>query len=522
MTRIAFRKATALAAAACAVLFTTAAQPQEPPRTGLGDRLYPALGDPRIHVGAYDITLDYHGNDKPLDAVTRMEARAVTGFDRFHLDFTHGTVRKVTVDGRPAAFRTTGEWLEITPGHHVEAGRPLRITVTHTSDPSGTDGQGGWVRTADGLALANQAVAAHHVFPCNDHPSDKAFFTFRITTPKGITAVAGGLPAGRPASGGTARAATTTWTYTTAHPVATELAQVSIGRSTVLHRTGPHGLPMRDVVPTADRTVLADRLALTPAQLSWMEGQVGPFPFETYGVLAVNTATGFELETQTLSLFERRLLVAPVAYVAPLMIHELAHQWFGDSVTPAAWSDVWLNEGHATWYEWRYRGEKKYGDSLDAQAKRAYQIDALARAAYGPPARPKVPPAGSKLGIFRENVYGGGALVLYALRHEIGDHAFRELERAWVTEHRDGNVTTHDFVALASRVAGRDLSGFLNGWLYGAKPPAMPGHPDWKPLTKLPVATALPGSPGAATRPGGRPAGRAQRPAPAVPAPVRR
>ncbi len=479
-----FRRATAVAAATTAVLFLTAAQSRDAPPIGRGDRLYPMLGDPAYNISAYDISLDYRGNDRPLDAVTRIDARAVTGLDRFHLDFSHGTVRSVTVDGQPAAFHSEREWLMITPKHRIRAGRPMRITVTHTSDPGGPADQGGWVRTTDGLAMANQADVAHHVFPCQDHPSDKALFTFRITAPDGLTAIAGGLPVGAPRRN---RGGTETWTYRSAHPVATELTQVSIGRSVVLHRTGPGGLALRDVVPAGDRARLAARLAMTPGQMAWMEKQVGRYPFETYGILGVDSSTGFELETQTLSMFERRLLVAPEALVAPLMVHELAHQWFGDSVTPATWSDVWLNEGHATWYEWRYRAEKKYGDSLEAQARRAYEVDDLARAAYGPPALPKAPTAG-KLGIFRENVYGGGALVLYALRHRIGDAAFQRLEHAWVTLYRDRNAGTADFVTLASRIAGHDLRGFLRPWLYGGKTPAMPGHPDWHTLKTPPTA----------------------------------
>jgi aminopeptidase N len=206
--------------------------------------------------------------------------------------------------------------------------------------------------------MANQANAAHLVFPCNDHPNDKAMFTIRVTAPEGYTAVANGLPDGVARTGDS-----TTWTYRTRHPMATELAQVSIGRSTVLHRTGPHGLPVRDVVPTEDRKVLEPWLAKTPGQITWLESKVGKFPFETYGVLIASADTGFELETQTLSLFEREVFTEPAYpkwYVESIMVHELSHQWFGDSVSPRTWSDVWLNEGHATWYEALYADEKAH------------------------------------------------------------------------------------------------------------------------------------------------------------------
>ncbi|WP_406220551.1 M1 family metallopeptidase [Streptomyces canus] len=471
------RKAAVLLASAVSVCLLAASAPATP--LGVGDRLFPHLGNPGYDVASYDLSFTYPGdNRKPLTAVTTIDAWTTTELDRINLDFAHGEVQSVEVDGLSAAFTSAGEDLVVTPEGPLPAGSWMRITVRHTSDPvSADDRDGGWVRTADGLAMANQADAAHLVFPCNDHPSDKAMFTIRVTAPDGYTAVANGLATDVDRAG---RA--TTWTYRTRHPMATELAQVSIGRSTVLRRSGPHGLPVRDVVRTKDRAKLEPWLKKTPGQLAWMEGKVGPYPFETYGILMAAADTGFELETQTLSLFEKDLFTEPAYpkwYVESIMVHELAHQWFGDSVSPRTWSDLWLNEGHATWYEALY-AEEKAGRTLEARMKAAYGASNRWRAEGGPPAAPKPPEPGQKISIFRPNVYDGAALVLYALRQEIGRRSFENLERAWVREHRDGTASTADFVHLASEISGRDLGGFLQGWLYGKKTPPMPGHPGWK------------------------------------------
>lgn len=464
----------ALLAIASATL--VAATLPAPVPLGIGDSLFPHLGNPGYDVLSYDVGFTYHGNNKPLDAVTTIDALTTEPLDRINLDFDRGTVRTVDVNGLRADFATADEDLVVEAPGRLPAGVPLHITVRHTSDPSGDRNSGGWVRTSDGLAMANQADAAHRVFPSNDHPADKAYFTFRVTAPKELTVVANGLPAGKVLHG-----SSTTWTYRTAHPMATELAQVSIGRSTVLERTGPHGLPVRDVVPAADAKVLERWLKKTPEQLEWMERQVGPYPFETYGLLVADTKTGFELETQTLTLFERSVFASgiyPEWYVESLMVHELAHQWFGDSVSPQSWSDLWLNEGHASWYEARY-AEEHAKRPLERRMRDAYTRSDSWRAAGGPPARPAAPAPGEKISIFRPAVYDGSALVLYALRQEIGEPAFDQLERRWVSTHRDSTATTKDFVRLASQIAGRDLTTFFHGWLYGTKTPPMPGHPDW-------------------------------------------
>ncbi|MEU6995057.1 M1 family metallopeptidase [Streptomyces sp. NPDC046465] len=474
------RVAAALLAATASVALVAASAPSPVAPLGIGDPLFPHLGNPGYDVASYDIDFTYRGdNRKPLEALTKIDARTTALLEHINLDFAHGKVRSVEVNGERARFESSGEDLVVTPSVPVGPGDRLRITVRHTSDPMPTkSGEGGWLRTGDGLAMANQADAAHLVFPCNDHPADKAEFTFRITAPEGVTAVANGLPVAASRQGGT-----TTRVYRTHHPMATELAQVSIGRSTVLHRKGPHGLPVRDVVPTKDRKVLERWLKKTPGQIDWMEKKVGRYPFEVYGVLIAHAQTGFELETQTLSLFERELFTRseiPEWYVESIMVHELAHQWFGDSVSPRNWSDLWLNEGHATWYEALFTAEKA-DRPLTSRMRAAYQQSDGWRATGGPPAKPKAPAPGKKISIFRPIVYDGSALVLYALRQEIGQEAFDRVEREWVRLHRDGNVSTADFVRLASLAAGRDLGGFFDGWLYGKKTPPMPGHPDWKP-----------------------------------------
>jgi aminopeptidase N len=163
------------------------------------------------------------------------------------------------------------------------------------------------------------------------------------------------------------------------------------------------------------------------------------------------------------------------------MLHELAHQWFGNSVSPRQWSDVWVNEGHATWYELSYAADRGLlrrhvgVRTVEGGMRRVYEISDLLRRLYGPVARPRT---GDDL--FNFNVYYGGALALFALRQKVGVAAFGRIEREWVQRYRGRSPSTRDFIRLASEVSGQPLDRFLTAWLYGRTTPPMPGRPRWK------------------------------------------
>ncbi|MFE0178074.1 M1 family metallopeptidase [Streptomyces sp. NPDC059002] len=473
----------ALAAAITAAAALTAPVSQAAPATaekpspgapGLGDPLFPLDGNGGYRVERYYLDFDWQAPKTPFEATTTIKARSTQALSRFNLDFGGNTLHKVTVNGSPAATSRTGDELTVTPKSPIAKGGSFTVKVSYTADPTQTRHRDdaiedyGWIPTPDGTVLYPQPNGARLIFPGNDHPSQRAPITFRITTPGDRTAVANGRLVSRTERpDGRVR-----WTYDSEQPLSTQLVQLAVGKFQLVDGEGPGGLPLRDVVPDALVEPTAAYRKLTPDHLKWLEERLGPYPFNRYGILVGDTDLGVALETQTLSLVPKADLLGNQVDAERNMVHELTHQWFGDSVALKSWSDLWVSEGHARFYD-RLYSEGHGGENFEATMKAAYQAHDQWRRDYGAPAEPTEP------NLFKRMRYDGSALVLYALREKVGDATFRKIERAWVTEFKGRTAGTQDFVDLASKVAGEDLDGFLHPWLYGAKTPPMPGHPDW-------------------------------------------
>jgi aminopeptidase N len=450
--------------------------PPTPGEAGIGDPLFPTLGNGGYDVKHYALDMVYASAKGPVTGTATITARASQALSRFNLDYAGASVSRVAVNGRAAVYAREGEELVITPRRPLRDHRLFVVEVEFAGGPVEADPNvliTPWFLTADGSATAPQPDGAHDIFPSNDHPSDKASYRFRIDVPEGVTAVANGLPGRRRSAGGR-----TVFTYVQWEPMASELVQIAVGALDIIDRGRLDGVRLRDVAPTSLADAVEPAFATTPGHLEWLQDFLGRFPFRIYGEFAADTTLGFALETQTLSLYPAFLFLPPVPpqVYEPIMVHEDAHQWFGDSVSPVRWSDVWLNEGHATWYEHVYANFRGWED-LEVFMRATYARGDQLRAQYGPTAAPRS--AENILDLFNPNVYEGGALVLYALYQRVGEEAFYDIQRAWVDRYRDESASTAEFIRLASRVARRDLTTFLTAWLYGATTPPMPGHPDW-------------------------------------------
>jgi aminopeptidase N len=464
-----------------------AADAPSPGAPGIGDRLFPTLGNGGYDVQHYDLDLRYATSapSQGIDGTANILAVATQSLSRFDLDFAGDGVGAVRVNGAPATFTREGEELVITPARPLRKGLPFLVQVQHyTAHPAEPNPDvllsTAFFITPDGSATAGQPDGAHVFLPSNDHPRDKATFTIRFDVPAGETALANGVQILKRTSRGR-----THYVFLQRQPMATELVQLAVGRYATIDRGRHDGIIVRDGIAPSLAGLLADKLPTETDHLDWMKARVGDYPFDSYGSLVVDATLGFALETQTLSLYDKPWFDGTYGgrgVWEPTMVHELSHMWFGDSVAPYSWDDLWLNEGHATWYEWSFAAE--HGEleedigiaDFDDTMRAVYNISDELRAEDGPVGRPL---SGDPSQLFSVQVYWGGALVLYALREQIGDAAFQRLERTWVSRYRNRVASTQDFIALASQISGQDLQGFLDAWLYGTTTPPMPNHPDW-------------------------------------------
>ncbi|MER6030162.1 M1 family metallopeptidase [Streptomyces sp. NPDC001851] len=420
---------------------------------GAGDPYFPLSGNGGYHVRHYDLTLRYDTSSGYLDGRAVLAARATQRLSRFDLDLTGLKVTGVIVDGLPAAHRRDGRELVVTPRHTLRAGRDFRVTVAYHGTPKPVtdpdDSADGWIPTDDGAFVAGEPQGAMTWFPANNHPRDKSSYDITITVPQGRTAVANGALLARHTAHGK-----TTFHWRETQPMAAYLATATVGTFDIEQYTTRDGIRVYNAVDPREAREAAPVLKKLPSVLEWESSLFGPYPFRSAGSIVDHAPdVGYALETQTRPLYDS-------APDIDTLVHENAHQWFGDSVSLTAWKDIWLNEGFATYAEWLYE-EQHGGDSAQETFDALYAHPAGDRLWAFPPGDP-----GSGENIFDTPVYARGAMTLHALRKAVGDRDFLRILRAWATEHRGGHGTTARFVRLAERISGKSLDTLFHTWLY--------------------------------------------------------
>ncbi|HET8975748.1 MAG TPA: M1 family metallopeptidase [Solirubrobacterales bacterium] len=477
-----------------------------PGARSLGDPLFPQTGNGGYDAGHYDIELSYDPVTNLFGAArTTISATATQNLSEFSFDFQDQLeVSSVTVNGQPATFAfaptpqlgtdpdiTQLTKLVVTPPAGIPDGSDFEVVVTYTGEPVlMTDADlsvEGWIPacfnpgpTCDGAFVVNQPNGSQTWFPGNNYPTDKATFETSITVPTSHTAFGIGELDSRVNNGD----GTWTWTWGEDDPTPTYLTTATVGLFDYSAGSVPEDqtgrvLPFYTGVdssypqsPTKDN--VAATQALTGSMLNFLSDEYLPYPLDSIGsVVDRASGVGYALEVQTKPSY------AAVGGTSQdisdfTQLHEIAHMWFGNTVTLEQWTDIWFNEGFATWSEWIWDFEENGGTASPAD-----MFDELyANPTFDWAMAPAVLD-GDPANLFDSATYDRGAMVVEGTRQILGDDGFDEFVDELFARYGYGNISTQEYIALAEELSGfsgaeLDLLGdFYDQWLYGTEQPTI-------------------------------------------------
>ncbi|HEY9640076.1 MAG TPA: M1 family metallopeptidase [Coleofasciculaceae cyanobacterium] len=440
---------------------------------GLGDSLYPNFGNGGYDAKHYTVNLNVtNPTTSALSGVTTVQARATKNLSKFNLDFIGFAIDGITVNGKPATFSRSGQELTITPATTLRKNEDFTVKVSYNGSPTQITSVAlpvltGWVNFGSGSFVLSEPDGAANYYPVNDHPLDKASYTFRVTVPHPYDVAVNGVLT-KTIDNGTS----TTSVFNARDPLASYLTTVNISQFNRQTGQKARGIPIRNYFGEGIAPDLLKPFDRQPAMLRFFSRIYGQYPFDVYGSVVMNTKTGSALETQTLSIFgtdqlgRTRLGNSTEEVIA----HELAHQWFGDSVALSDWSDIWLNEGFATYSQGLWVEYSQGGAAFDQWVKNEYDSVQENLADLVPPGKPKADD------LFNSGVYDWAAVGLHALRLRLGDDDFFQTLRTYADRYKNSNVKQNDFRRVAEEVSGDNLAGFFKRWFYSDTLPPLPNR----------------------------------------------
>jgi aminopeptidase N len=428
------------------------------------DPYLPRAGNFGYQVSRYELELEYKVAINRLAGSAKITAVTLAELRTFTLDLSDAlSVTKVSVNGRrPAAFKSSGGKLHITLSSTLPAGAAMTIDVRYSGTPKPVRslwGDVGFEELTEGALVAGQPNGAASWFPCDDHPSSKASYHIQISTENPYRAVANGELQSR-----RTRAAMTTWTYELAEPTSTYLITLQIGMYEA-YRLQKSPVLMQAALPARLKRNFDHDFGRQPQMMKLFVKRFGPYPLSTgYTVVVTDDDLEIPLEAQGISIFGANHCDGSRGSER-LIAHELAHQWFGNSVTARRWRDIWLHEGFACYAEWLW-SEESGGETAEEWARHYYQ-----RLRDSPQDLLLSDPGPRDM--FDDRVYKRGALTLHALRGVIGDENFFALLRDWTKRHRHSTAVTDDFTGLAANYADVSLRPLWDAWLYSEDVPEL-------------------------------------------------
>ncbi len=434
---------------------------------GIGDPYYPASGNGGYQVDSYDIDLAYDPASNQLSATTTITASVTerTPLGRFHLDLQPTMrVSAVTVNGAAAGSTQQAAELVVSPASALPTGSTMRVVVRYAGKPTlvtgGTAnlGDGGWYRTPSGGAIAiGEPYSGSAWYPVNEHPSDPATYRVTATVPAKWSVISNGLAStdDLPA----APTGTKVYRWVQQQPITSYESTIYIDTFTTVVDKMADGKPIVSAFAPSDDVAKFKKLATDIPQILQVLGRhFGPYPFSAAGGIFMGQTLGFALETATRPVY-------PAEVDTDTIVHELAHQWFGDDVVIKRWSDICLNECFASYGPWLWHQDV---DRTDLDAVWVQQMAEYAGDA-GFWSSPLV-----DMGPGNEftAVYSRGPLAIHALRKQMGETAFAALLKGWPATFGGRAASWSDFVGYANKLSGQDLTGFIDAWFVGRTVPA--------------------------------------------------
>jgi aminopeptidase N len=433
-------------------------------RTG-GDRLLPAIGNGGYDTQHYDATFNYDPDTNSMlpGSQTVITMKATQGLSEFSLDLRAYTVSEVTIDGVPATTSRAGDKLVVTPAAGIANGRVFQIAIKFTGTPlevvDPDESTEGWARIPSGGFVVNEPIGAMGWLPSNNIPGDKATYDFHVTIPKDHVSIANGeltgpLDAqGKPAVN--EDGVTRTWNWSLDYPMATYLTTATVGLFDYTKWDSPIAVgesgAALELYDAHESTLTANQKAAarTAADrqddiIKFMADELQrPYPYESHGTVLANAGLNYALEVQTKSHF------SSTSINHGTLAHEIAHQWFGDSIGPATWDELWFNEGWATWWTWYWGNKRNGGISTEQQFTNTYNSTNTNNWSFIPAAIP------TAVNMFSPSfpTYSRSAAAIEGYRQIVGDAAFWEFQRALIDRFSYSTITTDQFIALAKEIA---------------------------------------------------------------------
>lgn len=430
----------------------------------IGDSFSPELGNSGYDVQHYQLNLMINPTTRYLEGTATLTIKAnYHHLSTLYLDLRGMDVQGVTVDGVAATYKVFKRKLGIQLPVPIDYGGIIEVAIAYKGQPASTPTPYGTFFTVGleatdnppRLSFANQPDGANTWFPCNDHPVDRATYTFNLTVPQDYVAVANGIPTDSTIDSATA---TAHFTWVMDAPMTTSLVVVAVADYSLVEDTTSGGVWVRNYMYRGTEEKVSSVLASTDLAFTYLETLFGPYPFETYGHVVTPLANG-AIETQTMVTMPRSIVQADSEEAMfTLVVHELAHHWFGNTVTLESWQDIWLNEGFATYAEWLAL-ELRYGNERPLR-QRTIQERALGTGQRTTPLAFPTP-----RDMFGADSYVKGAWVLHMLRLQLGDDLFFAMVQAWVVTYDAEPVNTLDFFRFAEQFTDRDLTRFRRQWL---------------------------------------------------------